>query len=151
MVRRSVHEFLWVGMHAASKWDTSFPHYRQPCLWEWFGVLCGADREGWRGMIRFSLKSPLLQAPQCTWLLVCSGRVLRGLEVCKRTPLIVCHFTCLGDLLKPQDSSCSASLGKNLEIRFWALGCLGVLNLEKHSLSGAATVYNLPTLLQKNH
>lgn len=68
--------------------------------------------------MRLSLKSPLFQSPQCRWLLVCSGRVLRGLEVCKRTLLIVCHFKCLGDLLKPQDSSCSASLGKNLEIRF---------------------------------
>lgn len=37
--------------------------------------------------------------------------------------------------LKRQDSSHSASFGKNLEIRFLTVGCSGVLNLEKHSLS----------------
>lgn len=57
-----------------------------------FGYFVGLIEKAGVGTIRLSLESPWLQALQCRWLLLWSGHVLQGLEVCKRTLLIVRHF-----------------------------------------------------------
>lgn len=57
-----------------------------------FGYFVGLLEKAGVGRIRLSLKSPLLYALQYSWLLVWSGHMLQGLEVCKKTPLIVWRF-----------------------------------------------------------